>query len=130
MGESHTGQCHCGGVRYSVEGERTGVIACHCRDCQQMHGNYNPMAAVPETAVTFEADDTLVWYVSSEKAQRGFCSRCGSRLFKKNNGSDRLLISMGTFDPPTGMRFMKHIWTESKGDWYDVPDVEPPATGT
>ncbi len=71
-----------------------------------------------------ESDETLVWYDSSDRAKRGFCGVCGSRLFKKNLGADRMMISMGAFDPPTGMRFFKHIWTDSKGDWYDVPEVE------
>ncbi|MBT6202849.1 MAG: hypothetical protein P8Q36_00365 [Alphaproteobacteria bacterium] len=33
---THTGGCMCGGVRYSVTGPLREVIACHCRECQQV----------------------------------------------------------------------------------------------
>ena len=119
-----TGRCHCGGVRYRIEGEAVGVIVCHCRDCQQMHGNANAMVAAPASAVTMDADGTLTWYGSSTSADRGFCSHCGARLFKRPKSGDRLLVSAGTIDPPTGMRVMRDIWVASKGDWYDIPALE------
>jgi hypothetical protein len=119
---SFTGQCHCGSVRFRIEGEAIGVIVCHCRDCQQMHGTANAMVAAATSAVTIEDHGTLTWYASSPAAERGFCSRCGGRLFKRPTGADRLLVSAGTIDPPTGMRVIRNIWTQSKGDWYDIPE--------
>jgi hypothetical protein len=119
-----TGQCHCGGVRYRIEGQVAGVIVCHCRDCQQMHGNANAMVAAPAAGVTLEAAETLTWYRSGPSAERGFCARCGGRLFKRPDGGERLLVSAGTIDPPTGMRVIRDVWVGSKGDWYDV--AEPP----
>jgi hypothetical protein len=117
------GQCHCGGVTFTCDDDVVAVIACHCRDCQQMHGNYNAMAAVPREALAIAEPTTLVWYQSSDKARRGFCSSCGSRLFKDNLGSPKMMVSMGVINPPTGFRFIRHLWTESKGDWYDVPPL-------
>lgn len=119
-----TGQCHCGGVRFRIEGEAVGVVVCHCRDCQQMHGNANAMVAAPAKAVAIEDSGTLTWYASSAQAERGFCSRCGGRLFKRPAGGERLLVSAGTIDPPTGMKVIRNVWLQSKGDWYDAP-VEP-----
>lgn len=116
-----TGQCHCGGVRYRIDGDAVGVITCHCRDCQQMHGNANAMLAAPKDSVTLEASATLTWYESSATAERGFCSRCGGRLFKRPRQGDRILVSAGTIDPPTGMKTIRNVWVESKGDWYEIP---------
>lgn len=115
------GRCFCGEVSFSFASENmAGAVACHCRDCQQMHGNYNAMAAVDRDALKLEKQDTLKWYASSDKAKRGFCTNCGSRLFKDNLGSPKMMVSMGVIDPPTGLRTIKNIWTESKGDWYDI----------
>jgi hypothetical protein len=114
------GRCHCGAVRFAVSGG-VGVINCHCEDCRRMHGNYNPMLAGPASNVRFESQDTLTWYDSSGSAQRGFCGSCGSRLFKR--AGDRMMVSMGCLED-TGLRTMKNIWVESKGSWYDVPEVE------
>ncbi|MGG5820645.1 DJ-1/PfpI family protein [Falsiroseomonas sp. HW251] len=115
-----TGRCHCGGVRYRVA-EAVGVIVCHCRDCQQMHGNANAMLAAAAEAVTLDSDATLVWYASSPAAERGFCSRCGGRLFKRLKEGGRMLVSAGTVDPPTGMTVIRDVWAQSKGDWYEIP---------
>ena len=116
-----TGGCHCGAVRFAIAGETFGVIACHCRDCQQMHGNYNVMVAAPREAVVIEGATNIRWYASSDAARRGFCATCGGRLFKDILAGDRLLVSAGTIDPPTGKRIVKNIWEASKGDWYEIP---------
>lgn len=113
------GACHCGAVRFVVSGG-VGVISCHCGDCRKMHGNYNPMLAGPATNVAFEDSSTLKWYASSESAERGFCERCGSRLFKR--AGERMMVSMGALEE-TGLRTFKNVWAESKGGWYDLPEV-------
>lgn len=124
MGDMRKGQCFCGKVRFSYPTEKAaGAVACHCRDCQQMHGNYNAMAAVDRDALDIQDDGSLNWFASSEKVRRGFCSNCGGRLFKDNLGSPKMMVSMGVIDPPTGLRIARNIWTESKGDWYDIPPV-------
>ena len=121
MRERLHGRCHCGGVIFSIPSDSAGVVACHCEDCRKMHGNYNAMLAAPRGEVQFEADGTLHWYASSDKARRGFCTFCGSRLFKDNLGSDRLMVSAGVIDGPTGKRIIRNLWEQSKGDWYDLP---------
>lgn len=117
-----SGQCFCGAVSFTYTGEALGVITCHCRDCQQMHGNLNAMAALDREAVQITGA-SLTWFASSEKARRGFCAACGSRLFKDNHGSPKLMVSMGAFSGSTGLKDFKHIWTQSKGDWYELPET-------
>jgi hypothetical protein len=86
-----------------------------------MHGNYNVMLGASRSEIIFEADATLTWFESSEKAKRGFCAKCGSRLFKDNLGSDRLMVSAGAINEPTGKTIIKNLWDASKGDWYALP---------
>lgn len=123
MSDLLRGRCHCGGVIFTIPADSAGVVACHCSDCRQMHGNYNAMLAAPREAVVFEASETLHWYRSSDAARRGFCSTCGSRLFKDNFGSPRLMVSAGLIEGATGKRIVRNLWPESKGDWYDLPEV-------
>jgi hypothetical protein len=115
------GRCHCGGVAFTIPADSAGVVACHCEDCRKMHGNYNAMLAAPRGDVQFEKDATLHWYASSDKARRGFCTVCGSRLFKDNLGSDKLMVSAGVIDGATGKRIIRNLWEQSRGDWYDLP---------
>jgi hypothetical protein len=119
--ETLSGRCFCGQVAFTIPADAVGVIACHCHDCQKMHGNYNVMLGAPRDGVIFSADRTLAWFDSSSKAKRGFCANCGSRLFKDNLGADRLMVSAGVLEGPLSKTIIKNLWDESKGDWYALP---------
>jgi len=115
------GRCHCGAVRFTAS-EGVGALACHCDDCRKSHGNFMAFFAAPKASVKVDGADALTWYASSPQARRAFCATCGGRLFKEVG--DRWMIALGAIEGPTGMRFVKHLWTESKGDWYEVPALE------
>ncbi len=116
-----TGQCHCGAIRYEVNGDLTGVINCHCGDCRRWHGNFSAYAVARLEEFHFtRGEDKLVWYESSEKARRGFCPDCGSSIFKDNKDGKTIVLSVGALDAPTGMSHLKDIFTDSKGDWYEL----------
>lgn len=70
-------------------------------------------------------DDGLRWYQSSDTVRRGFCGTCGSFLFWDPADEDKLSVSMGILDAPTGARLSKHIFVASKGDYYDLQDGLP-----
>jgi len=72
-------------------------------------------------------DKTLVWYRSSEIAQRGFCSQCGSSLFWKLNRSDRISIMAGTLDPPTHVKSIQNIFVEDMSDYHELPSLDAEA---
>jgi len=66
-----------------------------------------------------------MWYSSSGKARRGFCSTCGSPLFFDPVHKDWIAIAMGVFEKPTGTRLHIHIHVADKGDYYDIADGVP-----
>jgi hypothetical protein len=116
-----TGQCHCGAIKYQVDGNLTGVINCHCADCRRWHGNFSAyaVALLKDFKIT-QGADKLRWYESSSKARRGFCPDCGSSIFKDNKDGEKIVLSVGALNPPTGLKPLKNIFTESKGDWYEL----------
>jgi len=67
--------------------------------------------------------ETLKWFQSSATAERGFCSTCGSNLFWRRFNVDYTSIWAGTIDGPTGLVMDTQIHTETKGDYYELPDV-------
>lgn len=123
MSERLHASCHCGRVRIGLPAAAVGVLACHCSDCQKMHGNFNAFLAVPQTEVELSGADALVWYASSDTARRAFCGTCGARVLKEVTPAGRWLISAGLVDGPTGKRIIKNLWEQSKPDWYDLPGV-------
>lgn len=79
-----SGGCHCGAVRYTVEGEMHHNAVCHCEDCRRSSGAVMvPWAAFSKDALRIDAGSPTV-YRSSEHGERQFCGRCGTGLFYFN----------------------------------------------
>jgi hypothetical protein len=115
----YKGACYCGAVSFSVDGEVSGVISCHCYDCQRLNGNFNALVLADKGAVTISGEEHLRWFDTSPGIRRSFCDVCGSRLFK-DKGTEKLIISAGVFSPPLALPNAKNLWVESAGSWYEV----------
>jgi hypothetical protein len=124
-----TGSCLCGDVSFTVETAAITVSGCNCGQCRKSSGNYGASAEFAADGVIFGADATLHWYRSSPIARRGFCGRCGSRLFWQEDGNPHLWIALGALDPPTGLRIERHIFVADKPDWYKIDDGRPQHPG-
>ncbi len=129
-----SGRCHCGAVAYDVHGPLRDVIECHCGSCRRVSGGvwHGAAARLADVEIHDQAS-ALTWYRSSEQAQRGFCNKCGSSLFFRRDGGERLSIAGGSLDRPSGLKLSVRIFTGETpdyGDWRnDVPSFEtwPPA---
>ena len=122
---THTGGCLCGEVRYRVRGALRGVIACHCSQCRRTSGHHAAMTAASSANIELTASDRLVWYKSSDTAERGFCGACGGNLFWRQVGRDVISITAGTLDDPTNLSIIEHIFVADKGDYYTIQDDAP-----
>ena len=79
-----TGGCHCGAIRYEVQGDLIVHALCHCADCRRHAGA--PMvswAMYAEDAVKVTQGEPKI-YASSEHGRRHFCANCGTGLFYIN----------------------------------------------
>lgn len=119
------GSCLCGAVSFVVEGELKGPDACHCTQCRKVSGHFWASTDVPKTALQLSGEGKLTWFPSSAKVRRGFCSVCGSALFWDPVAQPFIGVAMGAFDAPTGTHLHVHIYTGSKGDYYDIADDVP-----
>lgn len=115
--------CHCGSVRLTLPAGAVGVLACHCSDCQKMHGNFNAFVAAPQAEIRLEGAEALIWYQSSSDSRRAFCGTCGGRVLKEVTTAGRWLISAGLIDGPTGRTIIRNLWSQSKPDWYALPSA-------
>ena len=125
-----SGGCLCGAVRFEVAGPLREVLICHCKQCRTQHGHAAAFTGAPAEKFRFLEQRGLAWYRSSEKAERGFCRECGSSLFWRRSGGSTLSVTAGSIDEPTGLVSGAHLFTASKGDYYELPDdgVERHAT--
>ena len=117
-----TGGCACGGVRYEITVPPSPISFCHCGQCRRQHSHVGAYTTFPRDALRLVKEETLAWYASSDRARRGFCSRCGSGLFWDAAGEARMDVTAGSLDEPTGLQADRHIWIDFKEDYYDLPD--------
>ncbi len=130
MPATHHGHCLCGGVDFTVSGRLRDLSQCHCGQCRRWHGHAPIYTKARLADMTFSAQDDLAWFVSSDRARRGFCRRCGSSLFWHRLNDEAISISAGAFDPPFGPRLKHHIFVADKSDYYDIADALPKFPGT
>lgn len=98
-----TGGCHCGAIRYRVQGSAQHSALCHCEDCRRCAG----APVVGWTA--FAEQDVIVTqgepqvYRSSGLGRRSFCALCGTGLFYSNADMLPGIIDVQTvtLDDPT-----------------------------
>ncbi|MEX0371015.1 MAG: GFA family protein [Tateyamaria sp.] len=117
-----TGSCNCAAVTFNVE-KTLRSSACHCGQCRKQSGHHWASGLADDADVTISGD--VRWFASSDFAQRGFCPVCGSFLFWKMTGEDKISFSLGAIDGSTGLALDRHIFTASKGDYYDIADGVP-----
>lgn len=122
--ERHEGGCHCGGVRYVVEGELRPVILCHCYDCMKTIGTSIAATAASDDDVTITGD-SLKWYQSSAIAKRGFCEDCGASLFYKAFEKAHLSITAGTLDDASGLACGGQIYGHDHPGFMPMPEDVP-----
>ncbi|WP_347140786.1 GFA family protein [Paracoccus sp. SSK6] len=116
-----TGRCLCGAVSFTGTWGGDPLRACHCSQCRRWSGHVWAAAGSAELAV----EGPVKWFRSSDEAERGFCPDCGSSLFWRRTGSDRVEVAAGAVDNPTGLQLVGHIYVADKGDYYDIADGLP-----
>ena len=124
----HKGSCLCGAITIDISGDVPDPIACHCTKCRKWNGHFGVGAEVKRTALTIHGEDSLSWFVSSDKARRGFCKTCGTSLFfdpLDTVKNDWIGVLMGAFDGPTRSKLALHIYAAEKGDYYEITDGVP-----
>ena len=121
MADLRTGGCMCGAVRYEInlDGQRTSN--CHCRDCQKNSGApFMPFTNVDIGQFRWISKPEGIGK-ASEAAVRRFCSKCGTPLtWEGVETPDRIAVSTGTLDDPSGLDIAYEIFTRSR--W---PGIQP-----
>jgi hypothetical protein len=125
------GGCHCGAIRYAVEGKAITHLLCHCVDCRRHAGA--PMVgwtAYPFDALVVKKGATKT-YRSSEQGGREFCADCGTGLFYKNA---QLLpgivdVQSATLDNPDAVPAEMHIQVAERIGWMRTVHLLPECEG-
>ena len=96
----HTGGCHCGAVRYEVDGDLSSVIECNCSHCAKKGFL---LAFTPRGAFALKSgQDQLSEYTfNTGKIRHFFCKACGVQSFAHGvapDGSEMAAINVRCVD--------------------------------
>jgi len=106
---------------------------CHCHQCQRIHG------AAFATWIGFKTSDYeivdpegLFKIYDSGKADRGFCSHCGSSFFFKNHPENEatewkgyIYFTKANITTDIDFEPQEHIFYESHAPWIQIADELP-----
>ena len=116
-----SGSCLCGSVKFEAQNIESHIHACHCSMCRKWNGG--PAMAASVGSVSFEGEEYITRYSSSDWAERGFCKQCGSNLFYFLK-PDRYIMWAGAFDEQA-FSLDGEIFCSEKPDWYDFAGDQP-----
>ena len=113
MADQMSGGCACGRIRYTATVEPDEAYLCHCRMCQRSTGSVSiAFVNAKLDAMSWEREPD--WYESSPIARRPFCSQCGTSLgFQFKEGSDKMDLTVASFDDPSPFKPKHHFGVES-----------------
>jgi hypothetical protein len=122
-----TGRCLCGAVSMRVAANDPKVTSCHCDMCRRWSSG--PFFELTCENVTFEGEDNITRFRSSEWAERGFCNKCGSNLFYHIIDDEAYQISIGLMDDQTDLRLSLQVYIDSKPAFYSLANKTETMTG-
>jgi len=123
------GSCLCGKVKLSFEKFERPFRSCHCTQCRKQTSTYVTAGHVLDNQLSVQGDEHLTWYQASDEAKRGFCRHCGSLVMWKNITANYTSVMAGCIDGATETPVVAHIFTDDKGDYYQLNDGVPTYSG-
>lgn len=84
---SHHGSCHCGRIKFEVEGEPTSALSCNCSICQRKG---SLLWFVPRSALKLLTPDgnASSYTFNQHVIQHRFCPTCGMHPYGEGKGPD------------------------------------------
>ena len=130
---SKTGSCLCGAVTYRLHSDVSHAGACHCKMCRQWTGGINIAMHVAPGGISFDGEDNITKFTSSDWAERAFCKTCGSSLYYHvtapgpHQGDYHVCI--GTLDDADDVPVTEEIFIDVKPKGYALAGDMKQMTG-
>lgn len=122
---THTGQCLCGQVSFTIDAEPLGARMCWCRDCQRIaSGSATINVVFPEDAVRYAGEMSKFRMIadSGNEVERGFCTSCGAQMYSRTiqPGGLPIRVRAGTLDNPDLIAPTAILWAGSAPAWTEL----------
>lgn len=122
------GSCLCGAVEIKAQSMSTEVGVCHCGMCRKWTGG--PFLSVDcKDSVQIAGSKNVTTFASSEWAERGFCSKCGTHLFYRLKQGNQYIMPVGLFEASAELSLDHQIFIEEKPEYYSFSNKTKNMTG-
>ena len=120
-GETYSGGCLCGDIRYRVKGPSLFETQCCCRDCQSATGTgHTTIVGVARSQLEI-AGEPKVYTNEGESGgwvSRHFCGNCGGRLYTSGSlPGEVVMIQAGSLDDPNVVTPQNVIYGRDALSW-------------
>lgn len=122
------GKCLCGAVSVTATPEAHEVGACHCSMCRNWGGGPFMEIDCGSTA-SFSGEDNISVFSSSDWAERGFCSSCGTHLFYRLKETGQTMVPVGLFEDQDSLKFTGQVFIDEKPPFYAFANKTQDFTG-
>jgi hypothetical protein len=117
------GQCLCGAVRVRAVIDEAVLHACHCGMCRAWtSGMFMSVSTRPESQ---QVEGPVRVFRSSDWAQRGFCSTCGSPLWYETTADGHRNLAAGLFENAGGAHLAMEFNVDRKPEGYALAGDHP-----
>jgi len=123
-----SGKCLCGAVKFTAKSASPHVGACHCVMCRKW-GSGPFMEIDCGADVSYEGAENISVYSSSDWAERGFCSKCGSNLFYRLKETGQTMMAVGLLDDDSDLAMHMQVFVDEKPPYYTFADKTEEMTG-
>jgi hypothetical protein len=131
-GETLTGGCLCGEIRYRLHGPTLFVSQCCCKDCQKATGTgHTTIVGIHRSQL--ELVGTPATYTNAGESggsvTRHFCGTCAGRLYTAGDmPGEFIMVQAGSLDAPSSVAPESVIYLKDAPAWDrfdpDLPTFE------
>ncbi len=114
------GGCHCGALRYTVEGAPQFSFLCHCDNCRQLNGGCRLAgASVGADGFTMTGEPTSYRYQGGNASiELRFCGVCGTTVCAvPSEYPGVVVVRANTLDDQAAFTPMKSIYGDQACAW-------------
>ncbi|MEQ8315465.1 MAG: GFA family protein [Gammaproteobacteria bacterium] len=123
-----TGRCLCGKVELKASNASSHIGACHCSMCRRWGGG--PFMEINcGSDISFSGEENISVFSSSDWAERGFCSSCGTHLFYRLKPTGEHMVPVGVFENLDGLEFKSQVFIDEKPTYYSFSNKTENKTG-
>ena len=125
----NTGQCHCGQIKFTVEGEPIRTAQCHCGACRRLSGTGHAVNAFFKKSQITISGETATYEFTADSGNtrvRHFCPNCGSRLFTMGPANPEVIgVHVGVFDNSDWYKPQVILFNAERFDWDTIDPAIP-----